>query len=133
MKKAKKERRTTTTSTEQVVQKPQKEAPVKSTSMQTSISTIPTKCQQLQIPDVKQSEIEINSVSQKKVTGKEGITEDEMNERNVKDQTKTSQGMNEDEIASEYLPTPMDYFLNGQLVSRPSRYDEAKYNLGDRS
>lgn len=42
--------------------------------------------------------------------------------------------MNEDEQAiSEYLTTPMDYYLNGQLVSRPLPEDETPYKLGDRS
>ncbi|VDN85739.1 unnamed protein product [Brugia pahangi] len=140
MKKQRKEKKhTTTTPTKQIIEKskiPLKEitgTQVKLTSTETSMSTVPDKCQQLQLPDVKQSEIEVNSISQKKVIGKERSTEVEKNEENVKeDEKKMSQNVDEDEVVSEYLTTPLDYYLRGQLANRPSEYDDTTHNPGDR-
>ncbi|VDO49869.1 unnamed protein product [Brugia timori] len=139
MKKKRKEKKhTTTTPTKQIIEKskiPLKEiteTPVKVTSTETSVSTVPDKCQQLQLPDVKQSEIEVNSISQKKVIGKERSTEVEKNEENVKEEKKMSQNVDEDEVVSEYLTTPLDYYLRGQLANRPSEYDDTTHNPGDR-
>uniref|UniRef100_A0AAF5PVC5 Uncharacterized protein n=2 Tax=Wuchereria bancrofti TaxID=6293 RepID=A0AAF5PVC5_WUCBA len=137
--KRKKKKQTTTTPTKQIIEKSKisikeiKETPVKLISTENSISTVPGKCQQLQLPDVKQSEIEINSTSQKKVIGKERSTEVEKNEENVKEEKQMDQNLNEDEVVSEYLATPLDYYLRGQLANRPSRYDNTTHNPGDRS
>lgn len=55
--------------------KQMKVSPSKLASVQISISTIPSTFQQLQVPQVKQSEIELSPVSQQKMTGKEGSNE----------------------------------------------------------
>ncbi|VDN86252.1 unnamed protein product [Brugia pahangi] len=39
-----------------------------------------------------------------------------------------SQNVDEDEVVSEYLTTPLDYYLRGQLANRPSEYDDTTHN-----
>uniref|UniRef100_A0A0R3RYE0 Plus3 domain-containing protein n=1 Tax=Elaeophora elaphi TaxID=1147741 RepID=A0A0R3RYE0_9BILA len=130
-----KKKKTTTTSLSSIKQPVQKsKIPVKEIkltsveleSTQTAILAIPSKDQQPQVPGserVSQRKM-VEKEESKKVDKRQDKTSQEIKND---EQNKISQDMNENEheqVESEYLSTPLDFYLRGRMMSRPSRNNE---------